>query len=252
MIKWDEAKKLLQTTVTYNDQKTSNEDFVDHVAADIKKRNVTHIRLDGVAVHPDGKSFGGRQIIKTSDKGAPKADPWALVLVFIDDTNKISRLYKIDDRLISQGPPATSLSEITYKPSANPLSSDDLRNLYLEYINSYNIGTMSTVLPQKLAAEMAMQGNVAKVEQVVIILGQILLPAVAGLKYKVEDMVTDVEKQQIFVRLSLEGVPENKNLQKGADEKGRVKVYELATYGVEEGKIAWAWSAPDFDILPPQ
>ncbi|KAI8156335.1 hypothetical protein K4K49_006072 [Colletotrichum sp. SAR 10_70] len=248
--KWDAAKKFLQDAITFNEHHGSSDEFIGFLSADIEQRNVTQLRIDAVAVHSDGKSLGARQIIKTVGPDGTQLETWALVLAFFNDDKKISRFYKIDTRPNPRSPVLAKVSPTAPPVSEKQLSADELKSAYHTYIQSYNDGAMAIVVPQMMAPELLMNGNPLPREVVVGFFGKFLLPATAGLKYHIQDMVTDVEKQQVFVRLTLEGVPENKNLQKGDDGKEPVKINEIATYSFQDGKIAWCWAAPDFDLTP--
>ncbi|KAF9875580.1 SnoaL-like polyketide cyclase [Colletotrichum karsti] len=245
--RWDEAKKFIRSTVVYNEHQVSNEDFVSHLAEDVEKRNITQFRVDGVAIHSDGKSLGARRITRTVDSDGKQLEAWGLVLFVFDDEEKVSRYYSIEAPK-ALFPPVPSLPPIEQDASFGPLSAKEMSDAYHVYINSYNEGTMPTVIPQKWAETVVMNGKPQSRDLVPPFLERVLLPAIAGLKYKVEEMVTDVEKQQVFVRLSLEGVPENKNFQKGADGKEKIKLYEHAMYGFLNGKIARVWASQGFDM----
>ncbi|KXH66659.1 hypothetical protein CSAL01_09383 [Colletotrichum salicis] len=86
---------------------------------------------------------------------------------------------------------------------------------------------MPTVLPALWVETISMHGNIVPALGAVGFLGKILLPVIAGLKYEVDELVVDEKKQQIAVRLSISGVPQNKNLQKNGPD-GKVAVYEHA------------------------
>ncbi|KAI8151647.1 hypothetical protein K4K54_009669 [Colletotrichum sp. SAR 10_86] len=248
---WDEAKNYLGDTVTYNDQQKSGNDFISRLSADVKGGRRTQLRTDAVAVHSDGNSLGARQIATTVSAEGVSLETWSLVLVFLDARGKISRFYEIETRPNPRAPLTASVAPTAPPASDTRLSADGLRNAYHTYIQSYNDGAMAVVVPQMMAPELLMNGNPLPREVVVGFFEKFLLPATAGLKYHVQDMVTDVEKQQVFVRLTLEGVPENKNLQRGDDRKEPVKINEIATYAFQDSKIAWCWAAPDFDLTPP-
>ncbi|KZL69069.1 Snoa-like polyketide cyclase [Colletotrichum incanum] len=248
--KWDEVQEHLQpaVTVTYNENQESRDDFVQRLTATAEKGD--QLSADSWTVDEAAQSVGARLVtsIKKAAEGTP-AKVWDLILVFFED-GKISRFYQIASQL-SRSPHAGPWApEVTSKPSKNPLSASEISTLYREYIYSYNTGAVATILPQRWAKVVSFHGNSAPVEMILGILKKVLVPVIAGLKYEVEEMVVDVERQQIALRLALEGVPENKNLQKnGPGEK--IKVYEHALYGYEEGKIAWGWAAQGFDMTPP-
>ncbi|TQN69021.1 hypothetical protein CSHISOI_06442 [Colletotrichum shisoi] len=136
-------------------------------------------------------------------------------------------------------------------PSGTLLSAGEIDARYREYIFSYNEGaTHPVLLPRLWSNAVSFNGKQLPVDLAVVLLGKILLPVIAGLKYQIEEVAVDEGRQQIAVRLSLEGVPENDFLQKGGPGE-KVKVYEHAFYGYEDGKISWGWAAQAFDTLPP-
>ncbi|KZL68351.1 SnoaL-like polyketide cyclase [Colletotrichum tofieldiae] len=228
---WGDVQKHLHpdVAVTYNENQDSRDGFVQRLTAAAEK---------------------GDQLSADSWTVNEAAQVWDLILVFFKD-GQISRFYQIASQQ-SRGPHAGPWApEVTSKPSKSPLSASEISTLYREYIYSYNTGgAVDTILPQRWAKVVSFHGNSTPVEVILGILKKMLLPVIAGLEYEVEEMVVDVERQQIALRLALEGVPENKNLQKnGPGEK--IKVYEQALYGYEEGKIAWGWAAQGFDMTPP-
>ncbi|GKT53744.1 SnoaL-like polyketide cyclase [Colletotrichum tofieldiae] len=240
---WGDVQKHLHpdVAVTYNENQDSRDGFVQRLTAAAEKGD--QLSADSWTVNEAAQSVGARLV--TSIKGAAEGTParvWDLILVFFKD-GQISRFYQIASQQ-SRGPtPAPG------RPS--PLSASEISTLYREYIYSYNTdGAVDTILPQRWAKVVSFHGNSTPVEVILGILKKMLLPVIAGLEYEVEEMVVDVERQQVALRLALEGVPENKNLQKnGPGEK--IKVYEQALYGYEEGKIAWGWAAQGFDMTPP-
>ncbi|GJC86679.1 hypothetical protein ColLi_09517 [Colletotrichum liriopes] len=240
---WDEVQKHLHpnVAVTYNENQESRDGFVQRLTAAAEKGD--QLSADSWTVNEAAQSVGARLVtsIKDAAEGTP-ARVWDLILVFFKD-GQISRFYQIASQQSRAPTPAPG------RPS--PLSASEISTLYREYIYSYNTsGAVDTILPQRWAKVVSFHGNSAPVEVILGILKKILLPVIAGLEYEVEEMVVDVERQQIALRLALEGVPENKNLQKNGPGE-RIKVYEQALYGYEEGKIAWGWAAQGFDMTPP-
>ncbi|GKT87813.1 snoaL-like polyketide cyclase [Colletotrichum tofieldiae] len=215
---WGDVQKHLHpdVAVTYNENQDSRDGFVQRLTAAAEKGD--QLSADSWTVNEAAQSVGARLVTSIKEPGPPRR-PWA--------------------------------PEVTSKPSKSPLSASEISTLYREYIYSYNTGgAVDTILPQRWAKVVSFHGNSTPVEVILGILKKMLLPVIAGLEYEVEEMVVDVERQQIALRLALEGVPENKNLQKnGPGEK--IKVYEQALYGYEEGKIAWGWAAQGFDMTPP-
>ncbi|UQC77882.1 SnoaL-like polyketide cyclase [Colletotrichum lupini] len=226
--KWDEVHNHLQPVVraTYNENTESRDQFINRLTTTADK----------------GSIF-------SADQRCPRGD---LILVFFEN-GKIVRLYQVanqQSRGVGPVPAPPFVPEYAAKGSQNPISAAKIEALYRKYIYSYNDGTMPTVLPALWAETISMHGNLVPAVGAVGFLGKILLPVIAGLKYEVDEFVVDEKKQQIAVRLSISGVPQNKNLQKNGPD-GKVTVYEHALYGYEEGKVAWAWAAQAFDMRPP-
>ncbi|OHE95621.1 SnoaL-like polyketide cyclase [Colletotrichum orchidophilum] len=238
--KWEEAHNHLQPvlTATYNETAESRDEFVNRLTATVETGG--QLSADQWTVDEAAQSLGARLITTTIDA----AKVWDIVLVFFG-SGKIARCYQI-----ANPQPGPFGPEVAAKPSQNPLSAAAIEALYRKYIYSYNDGSMPTVLPALWAKEVVLHGELVPSQAAVGFLGKILLPVVAGLKYEVDELVVDEKKQQIAVRLSISGVPQNKNLQKNGP-GGEVTVYEQALYGFEEGKIAWAWASQAFDMTPP-
>ncbi|KAK0380606.1 hypothetical protein CLIM01_02073 [Colletotrichum limetticola] len=251
--KWDEVHNHLQPVVraTYNENTESRDQFINRLTTTADKGSV--FSADQLTVNEAAQSLGARLVTTTGD--APEGTPskvWDLILVFFEN-GKIVRLYQVanqQSRGVGPVPAPPFVPEYAAKASQNPISAAEIEALYRKYIYSYNDGTMPTVLPALWAETISMHGNLVPAVGAVGFLGKILLPVIAGLKYEVDEFVVDEKKQQIAVRLSISGVPQNKNLQKNGPD-GKVTVYEHALYGYEEGKVAWAWAAQAFDMRPP-
>ncbi|KAK1640150.1 hypothetical protein BDP81DRAFT_509058 [Colletotrichum phormii] len=240
--KWDDVHNHLQPVVraTYNENSESRDEFINRLTLTSEKGS--HLSADQWTVNEAANSLGARLITTTSD--APEGTPakvWDLVLVFFEN-GKIARLYQVANQ---QSRGVGPVPEVAPKTSQNPISAAEIEALYRKYIYSYNDGTVPTVLPALWAETISMHGNIVPALGAVGFLSKILLPVIAGLKYEVDE-----KKQQIAVRLSISGVPQNKNLQKNGPD-GKVTVYEHALYGYEEGKVAWAWASQAFDMRPP-
>lgn len=249
--KWNEATEAFQPTVIYNDREDTNKGLIKHFAQYIEEHNVTHIRVDGIRLHYDGKSIGARQITRTEDADGKRLENWSLIMVFFED-NKISRFYQIQHQPHLFPPPAESLAPIPApQPPLNPMSADELREFYHVYINGYNNGTMPIEIPRRFSETVTLNGEPFKRDLVPGFFEKALLPIIDGLQYTVEEMVIDLEKQQIFVRLALEGVPKNKRLQTDEAEGGKIKVYEQAMYEFHDGRITGGWAVQGFDMTPP-
>ncbi|KAL2878567.1 hypothetical protein SGCOL_006037 [Colletotrichum sp. CLE4] len=251
--KWDEVHNHLQPVVraTYNENSESRDEFINRLTVTSEKGS--HLSADQWTVNEAANSLGARLVTTISD--APEGTPakvWDLVLVFFEN-GKIARLYQIanqQSRGVGPVPAPPFVPEVAAKTSQNPASAAEIEARYRKYIYSYNDGTMPTVLPALWAETISMHGNTVPALGAVGFLSKILLPVIAGLKYEVDEFVVDEKKQQIALRLSISGVPQNKNLQKNGPD-GKVTVYEHALYGYEEGKVAWAWASQAFDMRPP-
>ncbi|KAF6832070.1 SnoaL-like polyketide cyclase [Colletotrichum musicola] len=249
--KWDEAAEALQPKVIYNGKDNTNDELVKHFAEYMEEDNVTHTRMDGIRVHYDGKSIGARQIMRSEDADGKRIESWGLIMVFFEN-NKISRYYLILHQPHLFPPPSESLAPIPApQPPLNPMSADELREFYHVYINGYNNGTMPFEIPKRFTEVVTLNGEPFDRDLVPSFFEKALLPIIAGLWYTVEEMVIDLEKQRIFVRLALEGVSKNERLRKDETEGGRIKVYEQAMYDFHDGRITGGWAVQGFDMTPP-
>ncbi|GJC89770.1 hypothetical protein ColLi_12608 [Colletotrichum liriopes] len=249
--KWDEVQTHLQPAVTveYNGNQENKDDFVKRLAAIAEKGD--RLAADSWTIDEAAQFVSARLVINVKDaaEGTP-AQVWDLVLVSFEG-GKISRYYQIASTLSRDSSAGPWAPEIASKPSRTPLTASEIGARYREYIHSYNDGTTSIVIPQRWGKIISLNGKTLPLDEVLEFFRNILLPVIAGLKYHVEEMVVDVERQQVAVRLYLEGVPENEHLQKNGPGKA-IKVYEHALYGLEEGKISWVWAAQGFDMTPRQ
>ncbi|GJC95639.1 SnoaL-like polyketide cyclase [Colletotrichum higginsianum IMI 349063] len=248
--KWDEVNNYLRPSVAaaYDETPETRDDFVKRLTATADRGD--RLSADSWTIDEAAQTVGARLVTSIKDAAeGTSAQVWDLVIVSFED-GKIARFYQVASKMSRDpraGPPAP---EVTPKPSGTLLSAGEIDARYREYIFSYNEGAMHTVLPRLWSNAVSFNGKYLPVNVAVVLLGKILLPVIAGLKYQIEEVAVDEGRQQIAVRLSLEGVPENDFLQKGGPGE-KVKVYEHALYGYEDGKISWGWAAQAFHTLPP-
>ncbi|GKT87382.1 LOW QUALITY PROTEIN: snoaL-like polyketide cyclase [Colletotrichum tofieldiae] len=247
--KWDEVQKHLQpaATVAYNSSQESRDDFVKRLAAIAEKGD--RLTADSWTID-EAAQFVSARLVTSGRRGRNARASLGLgprLLRGRQDFPVLPDCLHAEPGL-QRRPWAP---EIASKPSKTPLTASEIGARYREYIHSYNDGTTATVIPQRWGKIISLNGKTLSLDEVLEFFRNILLPVIAGLKYHVEEMVVDVERQQVAVRLYLEGVPENEHLQKKVPGK-TIKVYEHALYGLEEGKISWVWAAQGFDMTPRQ
>ncbi|TDZ18528.1 hypothetical protein Cob_v008664 [Colletotrichum orbiculare MAFF 240422] len=248
--RWDEARKYVQPTLTYNDDEASGDVFIGTLSADLERQNVSRVALDALTVDHAGPKLAARSIAYAETPEGTKIASWSLVIVFFAD-NRISRFYQIFHRDLPGLPPTPLENPPPNQKSETPLSAEEMETTYLDYITSYNRGGHKSAIERSWAEEVTMNGFKSPTAATPDIISQFLLPVIAGLDYGVEESVVDVERQQIAVRLSLRGVAKNPNLQKKGAEGEEVTHYEHALYTFLEGKISGGWAVQEFDMSPP-
>ncbi|KAF5593631.1 polyketide cyclase like protein [Fusarium pseudocircinatum] len=249
---WDQVEEHISPTVTatYGEKQESRDELVSRFIVSAKEGD--QLSADTWTVDQATQSVATRLITSIKNTLEAEGTPsrvWDLVLVFFEE-GRISRFYQIASQVSRDPQFGPWAPEVTSEPSKNPLSISQIDEEYRKYLYSFNDGTMPGVVLQGWAKEVSVLGNKVPREAVPNLFSKVIVPVIAGLKCEVEEMVIDVRKQQIAVRLAIEGVPENKNLQKDGEGK-KVKVYEHAMYGFEEGKIAWVWAAQAYNSTPP-
>lgn len=149
---------------------------------------------------------------------------------------KISRFDQVQSD-ISRQLRASNLPAFTPKPSKNPLLTTELRHAYTKYIHDINARCIHTNVADHFAEEVLAVGRLLDHEQARAFFVNVIQPATAGLTYVVEEMVVDAEKQQLAVKLSIQGFPENESVRERFG-GGEVKLTEIALYGFTDGKIS--------------
>lgn len=244
--KWDEIHGFVQPFVIYNGQRETRDRFTCRIAENTEGGEIK-LRMDGLTTEEAAKSVAGRLIATTKDADGTTFEVWDMILLFVED-GKISRFYQIQAE-ISRHLRASTVPAFTTKPSKNPLSATELKNAYMRYIHDINARCMHTNVAEHFAEEVVMGGRLLGHEQIRGFFMNVIQPATAGLNYVAEEMVVDAEKQQLAVKLSIQGVPEDKRVQEqfGVEE---VKLTEIAMYGFTDGKISIFGGAAPSGLLP--
>lgn len=244
--KWDDIHGFVQPLVIYNGQREVRDRFTRRIAEQTKEGNIK-LRLDGLTTEEAAKSVAGRLVATDKDADGNTFEVWDAIIVFVED-GKISRFDQVQSE-ISRQLRASTLPAFTNKPSKNPLSVAELRHAYMKYIHDLNARCIHTTVAEHFAEEVVSGGGLMDYERTRAFFVNAIQPATAGLKYVVEEMVVDAEKQQLAVKLSIQGVPENKRLRETFG-SGEVKLDEIAIYGFTDGKISIFTGAPPKGFLP--
>lgn len=244
--KWDELHGFVLPLVIYNGQREIRDRFTCRIAEQTKGGDIK-LRMDGLTADEAARSVAGRLVAIDKDADGVTFEVWDMILLFVED-GKISRFYQIKSE-ISRHLRASAVPAFTTKPSNNPLLATELKEAYMRYIRDLNARCIHNTVAEHFAEEVVSGDQLLGCEQTRAFFVNIIQPATAGLKYVVEEMVVDAEKQQLAVRLSIEGVAENERVREqfGGDE---VKLDELAMYGFTDGKISIFSGAPPKGLLP--
>ncbi|KAG6355368.1 hypothetical protein INS49_003330 [Diaporthe citri] len=246
--KWDEIHGFVLPFVIYNGERETRDRFIRRIAENTKGGEVK-LRVDGLTIEEGAKSVAGRLVATAKDGQGTTFEVWDAIILSVED-GKISRFDQIQSE-ISRNLRLSNLPAFTTKPSKNPLSATELRHAYMRYIHDVNARCIHTNVPEHFAEEVAGTGRLLDYEQMRALFVNILQPATAGLTYVVEEMVVDAEKQQLAVKLSMQGVPENERLREHFG-GGEVKLPEIAMYGFTDGKISILGGATPTGFLPKQ
>lgn len=236
------AGEFLQESIIYNDKAVTRDDYLSQVTPAPGKPEV---RVDGLTANDATQSLLGRKITRT--EGDSPVETWSLFLIFFE-SGKIAKEFEVPSYL-SQHLKLPAWPPVTPGSSSNPLTAEGLEAAYRAYVYSFNDGTYRQQLQQSFDDTVSGNGNPGTRDATIDLFERLLRPITRGLEYEIEHIVADVERQQVGVRISLSGVPENKSL---SPDGAEVKLYELALYGFKDGKISWFWAAPDFDAAPPK
>lgn len=244
--RWDEIHGFVQPFVIYNGQRETRDRFTCRIAEKTEGGDIK-LRMDGLTTDTAAKSVAGRLVATAQDADGTTFEVWDAILLFVED-GKISRFHQIESE-ISRHLRASTLPTFTPKPSKKPLSATELKNTYMRYIHDINARCIHTNVAEHFAKEVVMGGLLLDHEQTSTFFVNVIQPATAGLKYGVEVMVVDVEKQQLAAKLSIQGVPENERVREHF-EGGEVKLPEIAMYGFTDGKISIFGGAAPSGLLP--
>lgn len=243
---WDAIQEYVQPTVTFNGQPETRDQFTQRIAGKVQGHDV-RLRVDGLTSDEAAQSLAGRLITTTKDADGATFEVYDLILLFVEDC-KISRFYQIDFEL-SRHIRAPAVPAFTTKPSKNPLSAAQIRHAYIKYIDDINTRRVHTTVAEHFTERPVAGGLTLDHAKTRAFFKNVIQPATAGLKYVVEEMVVDVEKQQLAAKLSIQGVPESRRIREhfGDDE---IKLDEIALYGFTDGKISIFCGATPKGFLP--
>lgn len=243
---WDAIQDHVQPTVTFNGQPEARNQFTQRIAVKFQGHDLK-LRLDGLTSDEAAQSLAGRLITTTKEADGTTFEIYEMILLFVQDC-KISRFYQIQSEL-SRHIRATAVPAFTTKPSKNPLSATKIRHAYMKYIDDINTRRMHTTVAEHFTERLVAGGLTLDHEQTRAFFENVIQPATAGLKYVVEEMVVDVEKQQLVAKLSIQGVPENKRVREHFGDV-EIKLDEIAMYGFTDGKISIFCGATPKGFLP--
>lgn len=243
---WDAFQGVFLPTVTFNGNPETRDQFTQRIAKTIQGDDVK-FRVDGLTSDKAAQSLAGRLITTTKEADGTTSEIYDMILLFVEDC-KISRFYQVQSEL-SRHIRAPAVPAFTTKPSKNRLSATEIRHAYTKYIDDINTRRMHTTVAEHFTERLVAGGLMLDHEQTRAFFENVIQPAIAGLKYVVEEMVVDVEKQQLAAKLSIQGAPENKRVQEhfGDDE---IKLDEIAMYGFTDGKISIFCGATPKGFLP--
>lgn len=244
--KWDEIHGFVQPLVIYNGQRETRDRFTCRIAEKTNGGEIK-LRVDGLTTEEAAKSVAGRLIATAKDADGTTFEVWDMILLFVED-GQISRFYQMESD-ISRHLRASAVPAFTTKPSKNPWSATELKIAYMKYIHDINARCIHTNVAEHFAEDVVMGGRLLDHEQIRGFFINVIQPATAGLNYLAEEMVVDAEKQQLAVKLSIQGIPENERVRDhfGGEE---VKLTEIAMYGFTDGKISIFGGAAPSGLLP--
>lgn len=243
---WDAMHEHLQPTVTYNGKPESSDHFIHRLAEKIQGSGIK-LRMDGLTTDSAAQSVAGRLVTTAQHADGNTFEVWDMILLFVED-GRVSRFYQVAER-ISRHLKAPTVPAFTTKPSKEPLSATQLKHAYLKYIDDINARRMHTTVAEHFAEEAVAEGNILDRRKLSAFYENVIQPITAGLKYVVEELVIDAEKQQVAAKLCMQGAPENERV-RGHFGGGEVKLDEIAMYGLTDGKISTFAAAPPDGLFP--
>lgn len=243
---WDAFQEHVQPIVTFNGQPETRDQFTQRIAGKIQRHDVK-LRVDGLTSDEAAQSLSGRLITTAKEADGTTFEVYDMILLFVEDC-KISRFYQIKSEL-SHHIRAPAVPAFTTEASKNPLSATEIRHAYMRYIDDINNRRMHTTVAEHFTERLVAGILTLDHDQTRAFFENVIQPAIAGLKYVVEEVVVDVEKQQLAAKLSIQGVPENERVREhfGGDE---IKLDEIAMYGFTDGKISIFCGATPKGFLP--
>lgn len=243
---WDAIQEHVQPTVTFNGKPETRDQFTQRIAGKIQGHDVK-LRVDALTSDEAAQSLAGRLIATAKEADGTTFEVYDMILLFVEGY-KISRFYQIQSE-ISHHIRAPAVPAFTIKPSKNPLAATEIRHAYMRYIDDINNRRMHTTVAEHFTERLVAGILTLDHEQTRAFFENVIQPAIAGLKYVVEEVVVDVEKQQLAAKLSIQGVPENERVREhfGGDE---IKLDEIAMYGFTDGKMSIFCGATPKGFLP--
>lgn len=243
---WDLIHEHLQPVVTCNGKPETRDEFTRRFSDKIIRGDLK-LRVDGVTTGEAAKSLAGRLITTSKDTDGTTIEVWDMIL-FAVQHGKIARFHQIQSQF-NRHPRGSTVPAFTTKTSKNPLSAAQLKEAYTRYIHDLNARCIHTTVADHFAEEVVAGGQILGHTEMRGFFVNLIQPATAGLKYSVEEIVVDAEKQQLAVKLSIQGDPENERVREHYG-GGAVKLDEIAMYGFTDGKISIFCAAAPSGLLP--
>lgn len=243
---WDLIHEHVQPVVTYNGKPETRDEFTRRIA-DKTSRGDVKLRVDGGTTDEAAKSLAGRLIATSKDADGTTLEVWDMIL-FAVEHGKIARFYHIQSQF-NRHPRGSTVPAFTTKPSRHPLSAAQLQQAYTKYIHDLNARCIHTTIADHFAEEVVAGGQALGHTEMRGFFVNLIQPATTGLQYTVEEIVVDAEKQQLAVKLSIQGDPENERVRKHFGGVA-VKLDEIAMYGFTDGKISIFCAAAPSGLLP--
>lgn len=243
---WDGMHDYVQPMIIYNGDPEYRGELIRRITERTKRGDVK-LRLDGLTSDEAANGVAGRLVTTVKNSDGNTFEVWDMIMVFVKG-GKISHFYQIQSEISRHVRESTVPAFIT-KSSKNPSSVPELKQAYMRYNHDLNMRCVHNNVADHFAEEVLVEGRTLGIEQTRAFFVDLIQPATVGLKYVVEGMVVDVEKQQLAAKLSIQGVPENKRVQEHFG-GGDVNVVEIAMYGFTDGKISVFCGAPPKGLLP--
>ncbi|SPJ72669.1 uncharacterized protein FTOL_02398 [Fusarium torulosum] len=243
---WTILESLVQPTVAIDGESQQRSQFIADLSSRAQIGSTS--KLDSYVVDTNAQAIAAR-IIKTDIASSTEECQYQEIILAWFIEGRLSNLKTLRDNDARRAKQASEIATPSLLQKANP-TSFDLEAAYRDYIRSINEHTMEASF-DFFCKPTVSHNTVEKTIAEYISLIQDSQSAIQGLRFEIQDLITDSDSGRVAARLEFTGIPVKRWAD--ADATGdSVKFHEHVMYWFDEGRMHWVWSIVDLDAYRKQ